>query len=390
MVKAELILSRSSYQTGTPIVGSVRITNPENTTIKNNAKSQQYPIRNDIVSARLYLAGRAHIGGNARTGKGSRWRSLQEINQLKKIYGAEHACISLAKVEEKSKWSNEWRSDIPNEDGIDNNMGTASNKTRFNRVISPPKVTHIEQAERLEVQTYLHPSNKTNANEGNDYSQLPTPHENNNVCFWMTNIVELVEIPERHERCNTSSAAASSMTNEEENSRSTRRGKFHGDMNPYRPLQLPDLNVVKDVCKKEIDNRGDNKQEANNKPSAWEQIVASANQSNDNLSSEATPLEHTQLAFSFRTNLPSDVPPTMSAECAKYFYSAVLVVTTSDGEVSVYFDMSLNDTLSDIPLSNIYTNSMISLLLHNVPTLYLAHPTCRNTLRVNHNQTKLL
>jgi len=326
MVKAELILSRSSYQTGTPIVGSVRITDPENTTTKNNAKSQQYPIRNDIVSARLYLAGRAHIGGNTRTGKGSRWRSLQEINQLKKIYGNEHACLTLAKIEEKSKWNNEWRSDgISNDDA-----GTSSNKTIFNRDISPPKVAHIEQAERLEVETYLHPSNKTNANEGNDYSQLPTPHENNTVCFWMTNILELVDIPERHEMCNTSSS--SEMTNEEDNSRPG-LGKFHGDMNPYRPFQLPDLNVVKNVCKKEIDTREEYKD-------GWEQIVASANQSNDisanddNLS-EATHLEHTQLAFSFRTNLPSDVPPTMSAECVKYFYSAVLVVTTSDGEVSV-------------------------------------------------------
>ena len=333
MVKAELILSRPSYQTGTPIVGSVRITNPENTTTKNNAKSAQYPIRNDIVSARLYLAGRAHIGGNTRTGKGSRWRSLQEINQLKKIYGAEHACLTLAKIEEKSNWDNEWRGDIPNED-----VGASSIKTRFNREISLPKVTHIEQAERLEVETYLHPSNKANANEGNDYYQLPTPHENNTVCFWMTNVLELVDIPERHEICSVSSSA---LSNDEENSRSPGRGKFHGDMNPYRPLQLPDLNVVKDVCKKDIDNRGDNKQEDKNKPSAWDQIVASANKSNDisanddNLSSEATPLEHTQLAFSFRTNLPSDVPPTMSAECVKYFYSAVLVVTTSDGEVSV-------------------------------------------------------
>jgi len=331
MVKVELILSRSSYQAGAPIVGSVRITNPENTTTKNNDKSAQHPIRNDIISARLYLAGRAHIGGNTRTGKGSRWRSLQEINQLKKIYGNEHACLSLAKIEEKSKWGNEW-SGISNDDDIDNDMGASSNNTLFNRAISPPKVAHIEQAERLEVETYLHPSNKTNANEGNDHSQLPTPHENNTVCFWMTNVLELIDIPERHETCNTSSAAASSMSKVEDNSRSTGRGKFHGDMNPYKPLQLPDLNVVKDVCKKMIDTR----EEETDKSSAWEQIVASANQSKNVEELESPPLEHTQLAFSFRTNLPSDVPPTMSAECVKYFYSAVLVVTTSDGEVSIF------------------------------------------------------
>ena len=332
MVKAELILSRSSYQAGTPVVGLVRITNPEeNTTTKNNDKSTQQPIRNDIVSARLYLAGRAHIGGNTRTGKGSRWRSLQEINQLKKIYGNEHACLTLAKIEETS---NVWKSGISNDDGNNNDAGTSSSKTRFNRDISPPKVTHIEQAERLEVETYLHPSNKTNSNKGNDYSQLPTPHENNTVCFWMTNVLELVDIPERHEMCNTSSSSAMSI--DEENSIPSGRDKFHGDMNPYRPLQLPDLNVVKDVCKKDIDDRGVYKREDMDRPSAWEQIVASANQSNNKEETEATPLEEAQLAFSFRANLPSDVPPTMSAECVKYFYSAVLVVTTLDGEVSIY------------------------------------------------------
>jgi hypothetical protein len=73
--------------------------------------------------------------------------------------------------------------------------------------------------------------------------------------------------------------------------------------------------------------------------SAWDRIVASV-KSKSNVtttfeSNAPVPLEQTQFALSFRVNLPIDVPPTMSAECVKYFYSAVLVVNTVDGEVSL-------------------------------------------------------
>lgn len=82
--------------------------------------------------------------------------------------------------------------------------------------------------------------------------------------------------------------------------------------------------------------------ETESSQSAWEQIVASANAGNEALVNNIKPpsdipLEDMQLALSFRADLPSDVPPTMSAECVKYFYSAVLVVTTVEGDVSTGF-----------------------------------------------------
>jgi hypothetical protein len=40
-------------------------------------------------------------------------------------------------------------------------------------------------------------------------------------------------------------------------------------------------------------------------------------------------------ALTFRLNLPEDVPPTITAECVKYFYSAVLVVTTTDEDIII-------------------------------------------------------
>ena len=390
-LQANIILSRSSYQAGTSVVGTVQITNDEANN-NNNATTSSSPIRNEIVSARLYLAGRAYLGGNSRTGGkvSSRWRSMQEINQLKKIYGEHHACLTMAKMDETSWWQENENNNIGGDnDDCDLTNNSTIKKTSFHKVVQPPQVTHIEQAERFAVHSFLHPSTstsvKTNDNHTvhhNDYTNLPTPHENNTICFWMTNILELVDLPERHldrtctKCCSTTSTADSASSGaidaltDDKNYQCHHlrpgRGKFYGDMHPYRPLQIPDLNVVRDAWKDVENNKVEHKQQygleveevevgqgrkseeesssnaASALPSAWESIVASANnhvssdisaKDNESSSSSKTPLEHNQLALSFRANLPPDVPPTMSAECVKYFYSVVLVVTTAEGEV---------------------------------------------------------
>lgn len=390
-MQADLILSRSSYEAGTPVVGTVRITRQhcnEKTSAQNNRAASSSsspsssstqepqpptPIHQEIVSARLYLAGYANIGAGGKSS--SRWRSSQEMNTLKKIYG-DHACLTLAKMEEVSScWqqnSGKWNKNCGNfPDGDDSSAKQAT----FHKVVQPPKVTYIEQAERFAVHTSLHPSytgttaasTKQSGNVNNDYySHLPTPHENNTMCFWMTNVLELVGLPERHldRKCNACTVSAANANDDAANDDLNDRtnicqchklrsgwGKFHCDMHPFRPLQLPDLNVVKDVLKEmENKNRGVCKQdeekvkgEDGSYQSAWERIVASASGGNTGInntevssSSGDMPLEQVQLAFSFRADLPYDVPPTMVAECVKYFYSAVLVVTTADGEVSTY------------------------------------------------------
>lgn len=123
-------------------------------------------------------------------------------------------------------------------------------------------MTHIDQAERLAVHTYLHHSSspfKTKSDAGyvsndpntqnhpkNAYSHLPTPIDDNTICFWMTNVLELLDLPERHldRKC-----ACQTETCQCELRLRPGRGKFYGDMHPFRPLQLPDLNVVREVCK---------------------------------------------------------------------------------------------------------------------------------------------
>ncbi len=383
-MKAELLLSRPKYPVGNPVVGTVRIHYIDDIPVNDSSQSQKArepPIRQAIVSARLFLAGRAHLGSSARD-KSSRWRSTQEVNQLKSIYGEHHPCLSVAIAEENSRWS-EWNGGLENEseDGPSDDVEDAEtfgNKvnsprsTSFNQRIEPPQVTHIEQAERLAVHSCLHHSASTsveqsddstrgNQSQSNDFSHLPAPHENNVICVWMTNVLELLNLPERHLDRNCVCAKEKGCQCQLRPG----RGQFNGDMYTYRPLQLPDLNVVNDIWK-EIKNKIPEKnlhepisssldrsarmssENVNSRTeeevratlrsqSAWRRIVDSANPQPDlstpTAASTIAPLEEHQLAFSFRANLPPDVPPTMSTECVKYFYSAVLLVTTVQGKV---------------------------------------------------------
>jgi len=375
-MKAEISLSRPSYRAGNPVVGTIRIhhddipvsISAQHDVVDGSARLQQArapPIRQTIVSARLYLAGRAHLGSSARD-KSSRWRSSHEVNQLKNIYGEHHPCLSMAMTDEQSRW-NEWNDGVENRaasgsiDYVDDIMETFDSnddpprRTSFCQKIQPPQVSHIEQAERLTVHSCLHhhsviPSssaeqsdNSSGGNQpSNDFSHLPAPHENNVVCLWMTNVLELLDLPERHldRKC---------MCANEQNCKCQLRpgrGKFYGDMHPYRPLQLPDLSVVNEIWKdmenkmsdslysEKVSNDDPNHGASPKSQSAWSRIVESANHHPDP-ATPTNPIEQHQLAFSFRANLPPDIPPTMSAECVKYFYSVVLVVTTVDGKVGL-------------------------------------------------------
>ncbi|KAL3816512.1 hypothetical protein ACHAXA_001905 [Cyclostephanos tholiformis] len=360
-MKADLLLSRPSYRSGTQVVGTVRIHRDyPDASVRHDADnplSRGRPIRDEIVSARLYLSGRAHLGSGG--GKGSRWRSTQEVNQLKNIYG-EHACLTMAVVEEQSNWGvwNGETDEVPlgnldndtyNDDvGISDNNHDRPTRSTFRRKMQRPRVTQIEQAERLAVHSFLHhkSSGKTKHDEGdcecnpsNGYSHLPSAHENDVICFWMTNVIELLDVPERHlDRLGT----------ENRNLRlRPGRGKFFGDMHPCRPLQLPDSTVLREILqdmKEKSLHKNDTDIRCDASPSlfpksAWERIVASANTNKNttagNDSSSVAPLDQIQVVISFRANLPPDVPPTMSTECVKYFYTAVLLVTTADGEFLV-------------------------------------------------------
>ncbi len=336
-MKAELVLSRSSYRAGSPVVGTVRIHCPPPTDATQNDKNAKdsHCIRDDVLSARLYLAGRSYLGNKHKV---SKWRSTQEISKLHKLYGEDgHACLRMAKMDEILHWQREQNDDFEDNEG--------RRSASISKEYQLPEITHIEQAERLAIHSYLHPK-YNQCNEGvNDYSHLPSSTENNTICFFMTNVLELLDLPERP-------------------------GSFHGDMNPFQPLHLPDLNVFRDKTNQcndnadieAIDNNGvheeysdDDENISNDHDSSsysdeeiehqyevnatvssmptWQEIMSTTKPCTDPPTSPQ--VERNQIAFSFRTELPNDLPPTLSAECVKYFYSAVLVVTTATGEILV-------------------------------------------------------
>jgi len=345
-MKAELVLSRSSYRAGTPVVGTVRIHCPPPTqSQRNEDHSDSHTIRDDVVSARLYLAGRSYLGNK---NKVSRWRSAQEISNLLKLYGGEdgHACLRMAKMEEMAHWQREQNDNFQDNEGL---AGSDHRRTTgISKTIQPPEVTHIEQAERLAIHSHLHPKHHQNNEGANDYSHLPSFAENNTICFFMTNVLELLDLPERP-------------------------GNYHEVLNPFQPLRLPKMNVSKGAISQNnhftgsIDNNSVDEEygeegshgssdfsssgeevseegiEQRHKKSSgnattstlptWQQIM------NSTIASTNCPappqLDRTQIVLSFRTELPTDLPPTLSAECVKYFYSAVLVVTTTTGEIIV-------------------------------------------------------
>ena len=345
MTKTELILSRSSYRAGTPVVGTVRIhrSPPPSAHANNNPDSLQHDgsphsIRDEVLSARLYLAGRSYLGNKQKV---SKWRSTQEISNLFKLYGEDgHACLRMAKMEEMAIWKRD-----PNENFNDNEADLhVSDDNRDNN--REERVTYIEQAERFAIHSHLHPkynhlTEKANNGGDKDYSNLPTSQENNTICFFMTNVLDLLALPERDEN-------------------------FDG----FQPLQLPDLDVFRALQnQKDNDNHGmdedytgvdetkklshyddPNHSLVGESPkkgirqykggdtatslNSWQHIMQSAKTSRNR--NESSTSDQTQMIMlSFRADLPFDLPPTLTAECVKYFYSTVLVVTTNAGEFLV-------------------------------------------------------
>jgi hypothetical protein len=246
----------------------------------------------------------------------------------------------MAKMEEMAVWKRD-----QNDNFSDNEADLpVSDDNREERV------TYIEQAERFAIHSHLHPkynhltTEKANNNGGDkDYSNLPTSQENNTICFFMTNVLDLLALPERDEN-------------------------FDG----FQPLQLPDLDVFRALQnRKDNDYHGmdedytgvdETKKKSHYKGgdiatslNPWQHIMQSAETSRNR--NESSTSDQTQMIMlSFRADLPFDLPPTLTAECVKYFYSAVLVVTTNAGEILVttcpFSVLTANSPYLNIPNSD--------------------------------------
>eukprot|EP00956_Cyclotella_meneghiniana_P008858 scaffold12131_cov71-Cyclotella_meneghiniana.AAC.16 len=309
-MNAELLLSRTTYKAGTPVVGTVRICSAVNEDASESSTNDT-SIRSKISTAHLYLTGQAHL----RPGSSS-WRSSKEISKLKSLYG-EHACLTLASSQE--------------------------------RKAGDEKITLIEQADRVALHLRMH-----NRNEFR--SELPINEsyygEEDVICYWMTNVIDLMDVAED---AMGEELIFSEDSNPNEKEQNNNRSRYYLSR---KPLKLPDYNTLCQLLNTTADLHDTFDEEINSLESpddsdlcddgkiatkvtdqstTWERIMASAKSQPDDSSTlqQQKPLLKSQLAITFRSNLPDDVPPTITTECVKYFYSAVLVVTTTNNEVII-------------------------------------------------------
>jgi hypothetical protein len=191
-------------------------------------------------------------------------------------------------------------------------------------------------------------------------SELPldnSQQEEDAICFWMTNVLDLMSVSEQDVGQELSLRDGSSNSSNLKNNPKRKTYKL-----PRNPLQLPDYDalcrilntkaVLNDTYDEEVESLSSSDENSSNddsksghetttehEPSTWEQIMSSAAALSDSKQrqqkNKEKPLQGRQITITFRSNLPEDIPPTISAECVRYFYSAVLVVTTTAGEVII-------------------------------------------------------
>ena len=349
-METELFLSRSAYRAGTPVVGSVRICLPDSAVTEDE-------IRSKIVSARLYLKGQAHL----RPGSSS-WRSNKEISKLKSLYG-EHACLTFASMQEK----------LSCEDG---------------------ELALIEQADKIALHLRVH-----NQNEFRSKLPLNDVYDGEDtICFWMTNILDLMDVAENETGENL--CLSQGLAGKDKNRQKVNRYEI-----PKNPLKLPDYDVLRQVVlntREDVndtidggidsiessDDEDSSSANASNdstpaanaidtdKPqlSPWNQIMVSADKESNPTTHQQTPLYHSQLAITFRSNLPEDLPPTLSAECVKYFYSVVFVLVTTEGEV-VIADQPFSVLTRNLPntISRLQSNHTSQTRVHIGELYAMAH-----------------
>ncbi|KAL7521861.1 hypothetical protein ACHAWX_006549 [Stephanocyclus meneghinianus] len=382
LLNPELFLSRTAYRAGTSVVGSIRIrladdhsphqhfVDTASSSLEHDAKpiaksscareaaidnakstANQTPIRQNLTSARLYLTGRAQLRGSSSS---SSWRSSKEIAKLKSLYG-EHACLTFASLEERK---NNARAESFG--GTPNAAGD----------VDQGEKTRIERADKIALHLRLHSHESTFRSDLRVLKETMPQGEEDVICFWMTNVLELLDVKEQEiggcevcwndETTHRDNGTTNNFPKKQEN-----RYRI-----PRRPLKLPDYEVIRRVLHAKLgdadSNEEDDSQESSSDdydsnssvqesrssltygdqvqnnataPDAWEQIMASADVDPVNSTIRRTQqdqhfslMQH-QIVLTFRSSLPEDIPPTMTAECIKYFYSVVLVVTTVHGEV---------------------------------------------------------
>ena len=383
-VQAQFYLSRSSYPLGSSILGTIHISpnstgdgsTASSTTKRNTTPSSsggQESVTNDpslpsnekhelpsprkkrIQSIQLYVAGRCRID--------PRWHHVPTITS---VYGT-HPC----------------HDDLPPHYDVEH----AVVDSYFGYAVTPPtslinsnSSSHISGSVPVTGSKY----NSTNAATTPTYSSSSSSTKKNMtvpcVCFWSTNVLQLYhsnpnKVSEVTQLASTKKNS-SLTTHLDENGWYQMTNLFLQQRREGMDMQENDTNVGdwKDMNDLEYDDTDEdemhpilpkerNTADSNDvdDPTEPEQAILADKDGNSNAdlvgkkngkdcvscdshdNSDATssypdsPTEQDQsMNFTFRVDLPDDLPPSANTTCARYFYSAVLVVQTIDGEVRLF------------------------------------------------------
>jgi len=120
-----------------------------------------------------------------------------------------------------------------------------------------------------------------------------------------------------------------------DDSNDVRSGDDLNDLQSSRPDLLDDCEYSDCSSTSGVSSKQDNDALSISEPTLIP-MMQSSEQEDHNVDQDAKRQTQKKLYFTFRADLPNDLPPTANATCARYFYSVVLVAQTMDGKSIVF------------------------------------------------------
>jgi hypothetical protein len=156
------------------------------------------------------------------------------------------------------------------------------------------------------------------------------------LCFWSTNVVTLWDSSKQEEPVQVPKQVIDKE--EEHPGLMTENSEWYTKVSQFLDsIELDDENEGSEDDSKAEMNGHVNVENGDLPPDCHEETSHSPIQSTsfDEVNEQPSPSK-LPISFTFRADLPQDLPPSVNATCARYFYSAVVVARTVDGKVSTY------------------------------------------------------
>lgn len=336
----QVFLSRPTYRLGSSVVGTIRVSWPEQEEIASSSvagspsihaqhdNTRTLPsLRDSLVSLQLYAAGRCRID--------PRWH---QVANYVKLYGPNHPHLNANIEQRVIQQSLQWGMPTSSSSSM---TTTSSSSIPLKR--SSSIETSVADMEAAAIASSV-------------------------VCFWATNVVELLDLPERdvgaweevkpkpiklHGVKQTPLPPPSSFSqqnidethdNKSWNAATTGAASFHSPGH--------------------LERHSDVSHTIHGSKDAANVVAAETTTILNTYDPAAHKKEH--LMFTFRIDLPIDIPPTFTASSCRYFYSLVVrgkakIPTTKTTMSSAA--VSTVDILVHVPLTILLTSSSIAMSL---------------------------